>query len=61
MTMENLDQVKTNFLAEIEATVKMEEIPPEMVFNWDQTGIHLVPTSSWTMRSRVQNVWRLQE
>ena len=33
MTVENFDQVKTNFLAEIEATVKMEEIPPEMGFN----------------------------
>ena len=23
--------------------------PPELVLNWDQTGIHLVPASTWTM------------
>ena len=27
----------------------MEEIPPELILNWDQTGIHLVPASGWTM------------
>ena len=27
----------------------MEEIPPSLIFNWDQTGLHLVPSSSWTM------------
>ena len=52
MTVENFDPVKADFLAEIEAAVKMEEIPPEMVFNWDQTGIHLVPASSWTMEKQ---------
>lgn len=29
--------------------VKMEEISPQLIFNWDQTGLHLVPSSSWTM------------
>ena len=27
----------------------MEEIPPELILNWDQTGIKLGPSSSWTM------------
>ena len=27
----------------------MEDVPPELVLNWDQTGIKLVPTTSWTM------------
>ena len=27
----------------------VEEIPSELVINWDQTGIHYVPLSSWTM------------
>ena len=27
----------------------MEEIPPELIFNWDQTGIHLIPVSPWTI------------
>ncbi len=29
--------------------VEMEEIPPELIFNWDQTAISIVPGSSWTM------------
>ena len=27
----------------------MEEIPPELILNWDQTGIKIVPTTTWTM------------
>jgi hypothetical protein len=27
----------------------MEEIKPELVLNWDQTGLKIVPSSSWTM------------
>ena len=27
----------------------MEEIPPHLILNWDQTGIKIVPSSSWTM------------
>ena len=29
--------------------VTMEEIPPELILNWDQTGIKMVPCSTWTM------------
>ena len=27
----------------------MEEIPPELILNWDQTGIKIVPSTTWTM------------
>ena len=27
----------------------MNEIPPSLVINWDQTGIDYVPVSSWIM------------
>ena len=30
----------------------MEEIPPELILNWDQTGIMIVPFTSWTMDER---------
>ena len=33
----------------LRATVEMEEIPPELILNWDQTGIKLVPSTNWTM------------
>ena len=29
--------------------IEMEEIPEDLVMNWDQTGIHNVPVSSYTM------------
>ena len=32
--------------------VEMEEIPGELVLNWDQTGIRLVPSSTWTRERR---------
>ena len=28
----------------------MEDIPPELVINWDHTGISIVPESSWTIK-----------
>lgn len=30
----------------------MDEIPPELILNWDQTGLNLIPSSSWTMEQR---------
>ena len=29
--------------------MEMDEVPAELVINWDQTGINYVPVSSWTM------------
>ena len=43
------DAIQELFLLDYRAIVEMEEIPPELVFNWDQTGISIVPGSSWTM------------
>ena len=49
ISMEEFREVKKRFLKEIIDTVDIEGIPPELIFNWDQTGINLVPSSSWTM------------
>ena len=27
----------------------MDEVPHELIINWDQTGLNYVPVSSWTM------------
>ena len=40
---------KKSFLQDVIATVEMEEIPFELILNWDQTGIKIVPSSNWTM------------
>ena len=41
-----------SFLADVVNTVAMEDIPPELVLNWDQRGIKIVPSSDWTMEQQ---------
>ena len=54
-TPEDFAAVKQAFLNDVLAVATMEDVPPELVLNWDQTGIHLVPASTWTMdKGRVQ-------
>ena len=48
-SLENFAEKKREFLDDLVTSVQMEEVPPELVLNWDQTGIKLVPTTSWTM------------
>ena len=48
----DFEEVKRTFLTEILETVEFYDIPPELIFNWDQTGINLVPTALWTMDRR---------
>ena len=54
-SVENLSELKKSFLEEVCNTVVMEEIPKELIMNWDQTGIKLVPSSSWTMEQQGSN------
>lgn len=44
---QDLEKAKKTFLAEILETVEFNDIPQELIFNWDQTGINLVPTGPW--------------
>lgn len=48
-------QLKKSFLADVVATITMEEIPAELILNWDQTGIKIVPSSTWTMEQKGAN------
>ena len=48
-TITDFDCVKREFLEDVVATVEMEEIPPELILNWDQTGIRIVPSNNLTM------------
>lgn len=48
----DFSEIKRSFLRSVYETVTMEEIPPELILNWDQTGIMIVPSSSWTMHER---------
>ena len=42
-------KLKDDFLSELQAIVELEEIPCELILNWDQMGIYLVLSSLWTM------------
>ena len=41
--------LKESFLKDVATVVCMEEVPMELILNWDQTGLNIVPSSSWTM------------
>ena len=53
-SIENFAKAKNFLLKSITEIVATEEIPPELVLNWDQTGLNIVPSSSWTMDQRGQ-------
>ena len=43
------EQLKDEFLLEIKNIVSMDEIPTDLVINFDQTALNYVPMSHWTM------------
>ena len=51
-SMNDFEEKRRKFFAELLDTVESEEILPELILTWDQTGIKLVPSSSWTMEER---------
>ena len=52
MTVTNFEAIKEQFIINVNTVVEMEDIPAQLVFNWDQTGISIVPGSSWTMEAK---------
>ena len=47
--MEHFDKLKKLFLLDFSNVMEMDEVPAELVVNWDQSSINYVPVSSWTM------------
>ena len=45
-------QLKTQFLLDLKACVEFKEIPHKLIINWDQTGLKIGPTTSWTMEKK---------
>ena len=52
IAVRNFDKIKDQFLLDIKGVKMMEDIPDELVVNWDQTGIKYVPVSQWTMERK---------
>ena len=40
---------KEQFLFDIHVLRELDQIPEELVINWDHTGLNYVPMSNWTM------------
>ena len=49
MTVENFDEFKKLSLLDIRNIVQMDEVPAQVIINWDQTGISYLPASNWTV------------
>lgn len=49
VTVEEFEALKAQFIFDIEVISQMEEVPDDLIINWDHTGINYVPTSNWTM------------
>ena len=49
VTPKDFNRLKAQFLFDVTVVIEIEEIPPQLVINWDQTGIYYVPVSTWTM------------
>ena len=52
MLIENFAEMRDNYLIDIQSVIEMEDIPSDLVINWDQTAIQLVPSSSWTIERK---------
>ena len=49
ITPAEFEAVQRAFLAQVKTKVTDSNIPCNLVFNWDQTALQLVPSSEWTM------------
>ena len=49
VSVEDFAEIKKLFHLDIKGIVGMDEVPSELIINWDQTGLNYVPVSSWTM------------
>ena len=52
IAVRNFDKIKDQFLLDIEGVKMMEDIPDELVVNWDQSGINMFQclTGLWNER-----------
>ena len=45
--LKNFAKINENILIDTELVIEMEEIPSDLIINWDQTAVHLVPSGAW--------------
>ena len=47
--VEHFENEKDKFLTDVRNKMENNDIPKQLVIDWDQTGINIVPVSQWTM------------
>ena len=47
--VKNFEEIKKGFLLDVRNVMEMDEIPPDLVINFDQIAVHYVPVDNWTM------------
>ena len=50
--LDNFHDLHASYASAIKETMEKESIPPEMVVNFDETGLPIVPQSDWTMEEK---------
>ena len=48
---QQISRMKQTYLTQVRGMVKAHKIP-ELVINWDQAGVKLIPSQSWTMEEQ---------
>ena len=46
---DKFDELKAQYIFDVKVNIEMDEIPADLVINWDQTGIHYIPVGQWTI------------
>ena len=52
LSCEQISKSKHTYLTQVIGMVKAHDIPPNLVINWDQAGVKLVPLQNWTMEEK---------
>jgi hypothetical protein len=47
--LSDFEACKSQFLFDIATITEMEDIPNDLILNWDHTGIIYIPVGNWTM------------
>lgn len=48
----DLHTIKEKYQRRISRRVRKYKIPPELIINWDQTSVEVIPTGNWTMNHK---------
>jgi hypothetical protein len=49
---EDFEKTKMDYIERIEKCVNEHNIPNDLILNWDQTGVNLIPGGDWTMDAK---------